>query len=138
MLKNVKKKPLLANKKFVFFFTWELLLKKFVCRFVFKKFVKTYHELVKRFKICGICSKYFQSNCQRWSKVCSSYASIWLGVKLLEISRKCSNWSWISKLSSNFGCLFTFCYLDGANSIKTDLCICNLWTGQFVRYKSAI
>ena len=55
-----------------------------------------------------------------------------------------------------WGCLFTFCYLDGANSIKTDLhtlitllrdfgstadsvyrtglmieCICNLWTGQF-------
>ena len=26
----------------------------------------------------------------------------------------------ISKLLSNFGCLFTFCYLDGANSIKTD------------------
>ena len=39
---------------------------------------------------------------------------------------KCSNWRWISKLSSNFGCLFTFCYLDGANSIKTDLHICNL------------
>ena len=33
---------------------------------------------------------------------------------------KCSNWHWISKLASNFGCLFTFCYLDGANSIKTD------------------
>ena len=31
---------------------------------------------------------------------------------------KFSNWRWISKLLSNFGCLFTFCYLDGANSIK--------------------
>ena len=38
---------------------------------------------------------------------------------------KCSNWCPISKLSSNFGCLFTFCYLDGDNSIKTDLHICN-------------
>ena len=51
---------------------------------------------------------------------------------------KCSNWYQISKLSSNFGCLITFCYLDGANSIKTDLHICNLWTGQLVSYKSAI
>ena len=49
---------------------------------------------------------------------------------------KCSNWRWISKLLSNFGFLFTFCYLEGANSIKTDLQICNLWTGQFVSYKS--
>ena len=29
--------------------------------------------------------------------------------------------------------LFTFCYLNGANSIKIDLLhICNLWTDQFV------
>ena len=40
--------------------------------------------------------------------------------------------------NSNFGCLFTFCYLDGTNSIKTDLHICNLWTGQFVSYKGVI
>ena len=46
---------------------------------------------------------------------------------------KCSNWRQILKLVSNIGCLFTFCYLDWANSIKTDLHICNLWTGQFVR-----
>ena len=39
---------------------------------------------------------------------------------------------------SNFGCLFTFCYLDVENSIKSDLHICNLWTGQFVSYKSVI
>ena len=51
---------------------------------------------------------------------------------------KCSNCRRISKLSWNFGCLFTFSYLDGANSIKTDLHICNLWTGQFVSYKSVI
>ena len=38
---------------------------------------------------------------------------------------KFSNWRRISKLLSNFGCLFTFCYLDGANSIKSDLHICN-------------
>ena len=29
-----------------------------------------------------------------------------------------------------------FCHLDGANSIKTDLQNCNLWTGQFAGYKS--
>ena len=39
---------------------------------------------------------------------------------------KCSNWRQISKLFLNFGCLLTFCYLDGANSIKTDLLIFNL------------
>ena len=52
---------------------------------------------------------------------------------------KCSNWRRISKLWLDFGCLFTFCYLDMANSIKTDLLhICNLWTGQFVSCKSVI
>ena len=51
---------------------------------------------------------------------------------------KFSNWGQISKLSSNLGCLFTFCYLDGANSIKTDLHIFNLWTSQFVSYKFII
>ena len=52
--------------------------------------------------------------------------------------RSVSNLRWMSKLSSNFCCLFTFCYLDGANSIKTDLHICNPWTSQFVSYKSVI
>ena len=51
---------------------------------------------------------------------------------------KCSNWRPISKLLSNFGCLSTFCYSDGLNSIETDLLILNLWTGQFVSYKSVI
>ena len=51
---------------------------------------------------------------------------------------KSSNWHRILKLLSNFECLLTFWYLDGANSIKTDLHICNLWTGQFVSYKSVI
>ena len=40
----------------------------------------------------------------------------------------------ITEMSSNFGCLFTFFYLDGANSIKTDLHICNLQTGQSISY----
>ena len=66
-----------------------------------------------------------------------SEQSIWTNVQFMSYS-KCSNWHLISKLSSNFGCLFTFCYLDGANSIKTDLHVCNLWTGQFVSYKSVI
>ena len=35
-------------------------------------------------------------------------------------------------------CLFNFCYLDGANSIKNDLHICKLLTGQFVSYKFVI
>ena len=39
---------------------------------------------------------------------------------------KCSNWRRISKLSLNFGCLFTCCYFDRANSIKTNLQTCNL------------
>ena len=34
---------------------------------------------------------------------------------------KCSNLRRISKLSSDFGCLFTFCCLNGANSTKTGL-----------------
>jgi hypothetical protein len=51
---------------------------------------------------------------------------------------KHSSWRQILKLLSNFGCIFTFCYLDEANSMKTDLDICNLWTGQFVSYKSVI
>ena len=50
----------------------------------------------------------------------------------------CFNCRRISKLMSNFECLFTFCYSDGANSIKTDLNTCNLWTGQFVSYKFVI
>ena len=32
-----------------------------------------------------------------------------------------SNWHLISTLLSNFVCLVTFCYLDRANSIKTDI-----------------
>ena len=45
---------------------------------------------------------------------------------------KCFNCRWISKLLSNFGWLITFFYLDGADSIKTDLRICNFWTGKFI------
>ena len=48
---------------------------------------------------------------------------------------KYSNWHWISKLSSNFGCLFTLCYSARANSIKTKLQTCNLQTGQSIRNK---
>ena len=48
---------------------------------------------------------------------------------------KCSNWHQISKLLSNFGCLFT-CYFDRANSIETNLQTCNLHTIQYISYKS--
>ena len=64
-------------------------------------------------------------------------ADLDINVRFMSYS-KCSNWRRISKLLSNFGCLFTFYYLDGANSIKTDLHICKLRTGQFVSYKSVI
>ena len=74
---------------------------------------------------------FLMKNGKQLSHVCSS------NVQFLSYS-KCSNWRQISRLLSNFGCLFTFCYLDGANSIKTDLHICNLWTGQFVSYKSVV
>ena len=43
---------------------------------------------------------------------------------------KCSNWRRISKLALNFGCSFTFCYLNGANSIKTNLHIGQLCKSQ--------
>ena len=46
-----------------------------------------------------------------------------INVRFISYS-KCSNWRWISKLLSNFGCLFTF------NSIKTDIHICNLWNAS--------
>ena len=46
-----------------------------------------------------------------WVTVC------WTHIRFISYSN-CSIWHRISKLLSNFGCLFTFCYLDGANSIK--------------------
>ena len=48
---------------------------------------------------------------------------------------KCSNRRRILKLTSNFGCLFTFCYSAWANEIKTKLQTCNLQTGQSISYK---
>ena len=48
---------------------------------------------------------------------------------------KCFNWRQISKLSSTFGCLFTFCYSAWATLIKTKLQNCNWQTGQFISYK---
>ena len=41
---------------------------------------------------------------------------------------KCSNWCQISKLLSNFGCLFSFCYFALANQIKTKLQTCKYLT----------
>ena len=48
--------------------------------------------------------------------------------------RKYCNWRRMSKLPSKFGYLFAFCYLDGKNSTKTDLHICNSWTGHLQVY----
>ena len=84
---------------------------------------------------------FFMEICCWWTRLNNNGANcqiLYLCVDPLVLHWKCSNWHWISKLSLNFGCLFTFCYLDGANYIKTDLHICNLWTGQFVSYKSVV
>ena len=55
---------------------------------------------------------------------------VWNCSLLREFSySKCSNWRQISKVLL---CSFIFCYLDGANSIKTDLHICNFWTGYWL------
>ena len=51
---------------------------------------------------------------------------------------KCSNWRRISKLLSNFCSLFTFGYLDGANSIKTKLQTCDLWLTNWPVHKLQI
>ena len=48
-----------------------------------------------------------------------------INVRFISYS-KSPNWRRITKSLSNFGCLFTFCYLNGANSIKTYIHICNL------------
>ena len=56
----------------------------------------------------------------------SHIQSVLIGVKY----QKCSG-TWDAYV------LFTM-YLDVANSIKTDLHICNLWTGQFVSYMHVI
>ena len=48
---------------------------------------------------------------------------------------KCCNWRQISKLASNFGCLFTFCYSAWTNLIKTKLQTYNLQPGQSICYK---
>ena len=76
-------------------------------------------------------TRFRSSSTPRYNQKQSSY------VRFISYSR-CSIWRRISKLSSNFGCLFTFCYLDGANSIKTDLHISNLWIGWFVSYMSVL
>ena len=61
-------------------------------------------------------------------------SEILLCVRFISFS-KCSNWRQISKLASNFGCLFTFCYSAWANLLKTKLQTCNLQTGQSISYK---
>ena len=48
---------------------------------------------------------------------------------------QCSNWRQILKLSSNIGCLFTFCYSAWANLLETKLQTCNLQTGQSISCK---
>ena len=60
------------------------------------------------------------------TKIASFQNSIKNDVNVRFILYSNTNWCRISFL-------FTFCYLDGANSIKTDLRIFNLSTGQFVQ-----
>ena len=85
------------------------------CRTNFHKWIST-----KKTKH-GLWNMIFVEKCNKSS--CMS------NVRFISYS-KCSIWCRILKFSLNFGSLFTFCYLDGANSIKTDSDICNLWTGQ--------
>ena len=48
------------------------------------------------------------------SQVCTYFTYLGLYVRFISYT-KCSNWRWISKLLSNFGCLFTFCCSAWAN-----------------------
>ena len=64
---------------------------------------------------------YFLSGLVSCAKLFLKFAS---NVWIISYS-KCSNWRWISKFSWNFGCLFTCCYFDRTNSIKTNLQTCN-------------
>ena len=41
----------------------------------------------------------------------------------------------MSKVVSNFGRLFSFCYSAGANQSKTEIQTCNLQTGQTISYE---
>ena len=56
---------------------------------------------------------------------------VFVFVRFMSYSKH-SNWRWILKLKSNFGCLFTFCYSAGANLLKTKLQTCNLQIGQSI------
>ena len=57
------------------------------------------------------------SNEQEWKPWKFDFS---INVRFMSYS-KFSNWHQISKLLSNFGCLFTCCYFDRTNSIKTNL-----------------
>ena len=93
------------------------------------------------FYSCGNAYLIIGSRCN-WGQCCCVFIRFTLWTFMINVRfisyLKCFKWCRILKLVSNFECLFTFGYLDEANSIKTYLHICNLWTGQFVSYKSVI
>ena len=70
----------------------------------------------KKYKKC--CSLHFQlfMSFLYTSVISTSFINV-----LFMSYSKSSNWRQKFKILSNFGCLFTFCFLDGASSIKTDL-----------------
>ena len=89
----------------------------------------TTHKVFQRYinTFCSMNNKY----CRVLSLLESCQLSFNSNVWFISYS-KCSNWHQISKLLLSFCFLFTFCYLDGAHSIKIDLHICNLWISQSV------
>ena len=88
----------------------------------------TTHKVFQRYinTFCSMNNKY----CRVLSLLESCQLSFNSNVWFISYS-KCSNWHRISKLSSNFGCLFTFCHSAQANLSKT----CNPKTGQSISYK---
>ena len=128
-----EEKPMIWSKFYAKFYG-ELLKKMFWIKLTFqnklKKFIGYhFHQLKNIFTEDNILTVQ--------KRLLPKFENSQIKVRFMSYS-KCFNFRQILKLSSNFGCLFTFCYLDGANSIKTDLHVCNLWTGQFVSYKSVI
>ena len=77
IIKTEEKMPFLTNKEFVFFFNWEILVKKFVDSYS-KKFVKTCRELYTRFWDTALFATSYQAGSfvpnlrlqKMWREIC--------------------------------------------------------------------